>query len=137
MFFYLLYKNKLICYNFCMKSFDDFVKINGDEVEVFINLAQRYVKIFLNKINAKKVDDLLVKFVPSPFLDIVYIFRINGQIVYLDQSYIKQKSLHEQYDSALATIFSELSQENIKDICLTLTQMLKQKYIKKTTKTTA
>lgn len=113
-----------------MDNFDDFVKINGDAVEVFVNLAQRYVKIFLNKINAKRVEDLLVKFVPSPFLDIVYVFKINGQIVYLDQEYIKQKSLKEQYDSALAVVFSKLTHDNIKDICLTLTKLLKQKYIK-------
>lgn len=113
-----------------MNNFDDFVKLNGDIVEIYNNLAKRYVKIFLNKINAKKTDDLLVKFVPAPFLDVVFVFKINGQIVYLNHEYIKLKSLREQYDSALANIFNNFSHKQIEDICKNLTQMLKQEYIK-------
>ena len=113
-----------------MSNFDDFVKINGDVKDVYTNLAQRYVKIFLNKINTKRVDDLLCKFVQVPFLDVVFVFKINGQIVYLDHEYIKLKSLREQYDSALANIFEKLNYKQIEDICKTLTLLLKQKYMK-------
>lgn len=127
---FLVVKIFIYCYILCMNSFDDFVKIKGDVLEVYTSLAQRYVKIFLNKINAKHVDDVLVRFVQSPFLDIVFVFKINGQIVYLDHEYIKLKSLREQYDSALANIFDKLSYKEIENICANLTQMLKQKYKK-------
>lgn len=127
---FLVVKIFIYCYILCMNSFDDFVKINGDVVATYKNLAQRYVKIFLNKINAKYVDDIFVKFVKSPFLDVVFVFKINGQIVYLDHEYIKLKSLREQYDSTLANIFDKLSYKEIENICANLTQMLKQKYKK-------
>ena len=57
-------------------------------------------------------------------------FRINSQIVYLDQSYIKQKSLKEKYDSLLANIFNTFSYEKIDEICQKLKEKLQKVYKK-------
>ncbi len=114
-----------------MQKFDDFVETKGDLTLIYTQLAQRYVKIFLNKINASFVEDLLVKFIKEPFLDISFLFYKNGQIIVLDHNYIKQKSLKQQYDSALAQIFCDFSYKQIEDMCKNLTQTLKAIYIKK------
>jgi len=114
-----------------MPKFDDFVETKGDLTLTYTQLAQRYVKIFLNKIDAKYVEDLLVKFITQPFLDISFLFYKNGQIIVLDHNYIKQKSLKQQYESTLAQIFCDFSYKQIEDMCKNLTQTLKTTYIKK------
>lgn len=113
-----------------MPQFDDFVETKGDLLQTYTQLALRYVKIFLNKINAKYVQDLTTKFIKAPFLDISFWFYINGQIVALDHNYIKQKSLKQQYDSALAQIFCDYSYSDIENLCKDITKELKTLYIK-------
>lgn len=109
-----------------MNDFDDFIDISGDLEENFVKTALRYVKIFLSKNNVKNVEDVAVKFVRQPFLDILIAFRINGEVIRLDEEYIKLKSLKKYYDSVLANIFNKLSYNEIENIC----QKLKQEIIK-------
>ncbi len=113
-----------------MNDFDDFLEINGDLEENFLDLSMRCAKIFLGKINAKTVDDVGVKFVKQPFLDIVVAFLINGQVVYLDQEYIKLKSLKARYDAVLANIFNTFDYSKIDKICQKLKQNLILNYKK-------
>ena len=113
-------------------SFDDFVTIDGKLDQVFVDLALRYTKIFLRKIGATKVDEADVKFVRQPFLDVLYGFRINGQIVLLDQSFIRQKALKEKYDSTLAHIFNQCNYDQIEQICQTIKNKIVKLYVKPT-----
>lgn len=111
-------------------KFDDFNEIDGDLIQEFFNLSKRRVKIFLNKIGSKKVDELSVLFETKPFLEILFGFRINGQVVILDSSYIKQKKLKEDYDSCLAQIFSEFDEKQIKEFCEKLKKELNNVFVK-------
>lgn len=113
-----------------MNDFDDFVNISSDLEEEFLKTAKRYVKIFLEKIGAKNVEEVAVKFVKQPFLDVLIAFRINGEIVRLDDEYIKLKSLKKYYDSVLANIFSKYSYEDVEAICQKLKKEIENKYVK-------
>ena len=114
-----------------MNDFDDFVDISGDLEEQFLDLSKRYVRIFLSKINAKNVQDVGVKFVRQPFLDVAIAFLINGQVVFLDHEYIKLKSLKARYDATLANIFNSFDYKKIEELCQKLKQELLKIYLKK------
>lgn len=111
-----------------MNKFDDFLEIDGDLTENFYNLSLRCINIFLSKINARHVEDVAVKFVKRPFLDILVAFRINGQIVYYDQEYVKLKSLKAKYDAVLANMFNNYDYQKIDEICLDLSKKLEKTY---------
>lgn len=113
-----------------MNDFDDFVNISSDLEEEFLKTAKRYVKIFLEKTGTKNVQEVAVKFVKQPFLDILIVFRINGEIVRLDEEYIKLKSLKKYYDSVLANLFNSFSYEDIETICQKLKKEIENKYVK-------
>lgn len=111
--------------------FDDFLNIDGELGKTFVALALRYVKIFLRKIGARKVDEINVKFVKQPFLDIMYGFKINGQIVLLDQSFIRQQKLKDQYDSTLAHIFDSFDYKRIDELCKNIKEEIKKIYLRR------
>ena len=117
-----------------MNEFDDFLEIDGDLEELFLELSMRNVKIFLDKINARHIEDVAVKFKKQPFLDIVVAFLINGQVVYFDQEYIKLKILKERYDSVVANMFKTYDYQKIDEICKILQQNILKKYKKSAAK---
>lgn len=111
-------------------KFDDFKQIDGDLAVEFENMSVRFVKIFLRACGINKVDKLAVKLKLKPFVDILIGFEKNGQAFLLDKSAIKQKSLHERYDSILAEIFLEMDSSEQQKLCTNLETKLKTLFVK-------